>query len=295
MTLYKQFIIIVVLLLCLNINVNAQSTVLRPYEGSIHTYAWNGLQEGAEYQFYIALNSDFRSTRLDDIATGEFDFIGETSGTIGAGGSTASTQIGWNTGASLHVYYVWLQVTGTNGCSNYRYVEVVPQVNDFDMLSQNVPVTNTRSCPELETDNGHNPSSTAYNAGSTQLLFRVVRENGTDNRLTAAAGDTYDWSFVPVLNVDPEALALGRIVISIVGTNSGVITPVAGRYSVSGLDDEVLVTVSIQNAPGYTLDVRFGVSEQREDNTNLSDGDPSNDTITHTIEVIPVIGGMGGV
>jgi len=291
----KNIIAIMFLLTIIGYSAKAQSTALRPYEGANHSYNFNGLPGELNYEFFITATNDLYSERLDDIATGEFDFIGETSGTIGAGGGTASTQIGWNAGASLHVYYVWLQVTGTNGCSNYRHVEVVPQVNDFDMLSQNVPVTNTRSCPELETDNGHNPSSTAYNAGSTQLLFRVVRENGTDNRLTATAGDTYDWSFVPVLNVDPEALALGRIVISIVGTNSGVITPVAGRYSVSGLDDEVLVTVSIQNAPGYTLDVRFGVSEQREDNTNLSDGDPSNDTITHTIDVIPVIGGMGGV
>lgn len=272
--------------------VKAQNTLLTPYEGSIHNYTCNGISVGVDYRFYITANSD-GSGIYDDGLTGEFDIL-NTNGVIGEDG-LAATDVSWNTGASEHIYYLWLEATIPGGCSNNIHLRITPQVNDFDMLSQNVPVTNTRSCPELDTDNGHNPSSTAYNAGSTQLLFRVVRENGTDNSLTATAGDTYDWSFVPVLNVDPEALALGRIVISIVGTNSGVITPVAGRYSVSGLDDEVLVTVSIQNAPGYTLDVRFGVSEQREDNTNLSDGDPSNDTVTHTIEVIPVIGGMGGV
>jgi hypothetical protein len=212
------------------------------------------------------------------------------------GDNAASAQIAWNNGASSHIYYVWLQVTGTNGCSNYRYIEVVPQPNAFDLLSENIPENNTRSCPAVSESDGFNPLATAYNAGSTTLHFLVKRENGTDNRVTPALGDTYDWSFIPVLLVDPAILGLSNVIISIEGTSSGVITAdVGNRYTASGFDDEVTVTVRIDNAPGTIRDVTLQVTLGGESNTNLSDSDPSNNNVTHTIQIMPVIESMGGV
>jgi hypothetical protein len=104
-----------------------------------------------------------------------------------------------------------------------------------------------------------------------------------------------DWSFVPSLTVNPD-LSLGKFIISVTGNNTGVITPdFDNRYMVYGSDNEVLVTVTIENAPGYTRDVMLQLTGQREEQTNLPDGNPANDKVTHTIEVIPLIGGMGGV
>lgn len=261
----------------------AQSTPILPYEGATHTYSVNGLQEGVDYDFYITANAD--GTGLyDDGATGEFDFITLSTGTIGVGESTVSADIRWNNGASAHIYYVWLEVTIPGGCSNRISLQVTPQVNQFDLLSENVPVTNTRSCPSTNPSDGFNPLASAYDAGFTTLQFLVKKENSNRN-----------WSFIPDLVVNPD-LTLGKFIISITGTNSGEITPDGdNRYTVLASDDEVMVSVSIENAPGYTRDVTLQVTGQREEQTNLPDGDPSNDNVTHTIEVIPVIGGMGGV
>jgi hypothetical protein len=287
----KHIIIVVLMLSVFGLNAKAQSTAYAPYEGATHSYTVSGLQEGWDYSFFVSANAD-GSVVYDDGLTFEFDILDE-SGTVGADG-IATTDISWNNGAAANIYYLWFEVSASNGCSNRRYKEVIPQANQFDLLSENIPVTNTESCPAVASEDGFNHLEGEYAAGYTTLVFKIRRENGTDNPLTAAVGDTYDWSFIPGLVVDPD-LGLGNVIISIVGTNSGEITPAAGRYSVSGLDDEVLVTVSIENAPGYDLDVTLGVESQQEDNTNLSDSDSSNDEVTHTIKVMPLIDGMGGV
>lgn len=271
------------MLAAFGLTAKAQSTALQPYEGATHSYTFSGLPGGMEYEFYITANAD-GSGLYDDGATGEFDFETVSSGTIGVGDNAASVDIGWNNGASLHNYYLWVQLTIPGGCSNRRYIQVMPQVNQFDLLSENVPVTNTRSCPSTNPSDGFNPLASAYDAGFTTLQFLVKKENSNRN-----------WSFIPDLVVNPD-LTLGKFIISITGTNSGEITPDGdNRYTVLASDDEVMVSVSIENAPGYTRNVTLQVTNQREEQTNLPDGDPSNDNVTHTIEVIPVIGGMGGV
>lgn len=287
-------IILVSLLLGFLNSANGQSTARSPYEGAIHSYNWSGLVQGDSYNFYLTASAD-GSGVYDDDMTAEFDFLDNTFGTVAADGK-ASVNVQWNNGAALHTYYFWIEVTGgSSGCSNYRYVEVTPQPNQFDLLSENVPVDNTISCPATGAGDGFNPEAGTYAAGYTTLQFRVSRENGTDNTLTADAGDTHNWSFVPVLAVDPD-LGLDNVIITIEGVNSGVITPDANkRYTINGLDDEVLVHVSIENAPGYDLDVTLGVSDVKEDRTQLSDSNPANNTAKHTIQVMPLIDGMGGI
>lgn len=284
MTQFKHIIVFVLILTAFGLNVKAQSTALRPYEGATHTYTWNGLQEGVDYQFYVAADAS-GSVIYDDGTTGEFDFLNNSaSGTVGTGESTASAQIVWNNGASTHAYYLWFKVTGSSGCSNYRYVEVLPQVNNFDLMSENIPVSNTRSCPSINPSDGFNPLASSHEAGYTNLEFLVKKENSNRN-----------WSFIPTLAVNPD-LTLGKYIISVSGTNSGIITPDSdNRYTVFAADSDVTVNVSIENAPGYTRNVTLEITGQREEQTNLPDSDPSNDKVNHTIEVIPVIGGMGGV
>jgi hypothetical protein len=283
MTQFKHIIVLVLMLTVFALAAKAQSTLFAPYEGATHTYTVNGLQEGVDYDFFITANAD--GTGLyDDGATGEFDFITVPTGAIGVGESTASVDIQWNNGSSTHIYYVWLEVTIPGGCSNSIHLEVTPQVNIFDLLSENVPVTNTRSCPSINNTDGFNPLASAYDAGFTTLQFMVKKENGSRN-----------WSFIPTLDVAPD-LSLGKFFISVTGTNSGTIAPDGdNRYTVLAADADVTVTVSIENAPGYTRDVKLKLTGQREDLTNLPDGNAANDSVIHTIEVIPVIGGMGGV
>lgn len=120
----------VLMLLSFGIVANAQSPPLFPYEGATHTYACNGITEGADYEFRIA-------AKTGDVLAGDFDFIGDYLGTIGNDG-IASVQIQWNIGSSLKEYAVWLEVN-TSGCSNKIFLGVSPQPNNrsvgFDVLA----------------------------------------------------------------------------------------------------------------------------------------------------------------
>ncbi len=288
----KLIIILVLLAAGFSPTVKAQSTAVRPYEGAVHRYTCNGISAGAGFQFYITANADGRG-RYDDGLTGEFDII-NSKGIVGGDG-LASTQIQWNTGASAHIYYVWLEATDNGGCSNRINIQITPQINKFDLLSENIPVDNTVSCPAVASSDGFNPLAPAYDAGTTTLKFIVRRVNGTDNKLTAQAGDTYDWSFEPVLSVDP-VLNADISIVSIIGVNSGkLVADVNNQYSVTGTDNEVTVTVAVKNVPGTSQDVKLMIKNQGESRTNLPDSNSANDSVKHRIEVLPVIESLQGV
>ncbi|MFA5328924.1 MAG: hypothetical protein WC384_14120 [Prolixibacteraceae bacterium] len=288
----KLITILVLLAAGFSPTAKAQSTALMPYEGAMHTYTCNGITVGASYDFYITANAD-GSGRYDDGLTGEFDII-NTSGIVGGDG-LASTQIQWNNGASAHLYYVWLEATIPGGCSNYISIQIAPQANHFDLMSENIPVDNTVSCPSISATDGFNPLASNYDVGSTTLKFIVRRVNGTDNKATAQSNDTYDWYFEPVLEIEPAANPDISIV-SIIGVNSGILSASAnGLYTVKGNDNEATVTVAIRNVPEVAQDVKLTIKNQGESNTDLLDNNPANDVVKHRIEVMPVIGGFSGV
>lgn len=258
----------------------------------MHTYTCNGISVGADYNFYITANAD-GSGVYDDGLTGEFDIL-NAKGLVGDDG-LATTQIKWNIGASAHIYYLWLEATVHGGCSNHIRIQISPQLNLFDMLSENIPVDNTMSCPSVASTDGFNALASNYDAGTTTLKFIVRRVNGTDNKLTAQAGDSYDWSFEPVLSVDP-AYNTGISIVSIVGVTSGNLTKNENQlYTVNGADHEVTVTVAIKNLPGTSQDVKLMIKNQGESHTNLPDSNADNDEVKHRIEVMPVIEGLQGV
>lgn len=293
---YRCKTIIILLLLAAGFGPAAkgQSTALQPFEGATHTYQWNGVQSGGDYEFYLTADASGQVV-LDDGVSGEFDFMGNRTGKIATSQTSVSVPIKWNLGSSLHVYYLWFKVTAADGCSNYRYVGVQPQINKFDLLSENVPADNTVSCPAVAANDGFNPLASGYDAGTTILKFVVRRVNGTDNKLTASAGDTYDWFFEPVLSVDPATNSAISIV-SIIGAQSGVLTANADKlFMVNGVDNEVTVTVAVKNVPGTSQDVKLNIRNQGEMKTNLPDSNTSNDTVKHRIEVLPVIDGLQGV
>lgn len=289
---FKHIIILVLLAAGYSPTANAQSTARQPYEGALHAYTCNGITRGADYQFYITANAD-GTGYYDDGLTGEFDIL-NSKGVVGGDG-LASTPIQWNKGASAHIYYVWLEASISGGCANRISIQISPQINHFDLLSENIPVDNTMSCPAVASTDGFNPLASAYDAGTTMLKFTVRRVNGTDNKLTSQAGDSYDWFFEPVLSVEP-ALNSGISVVSIVGVNSGKLTANANNlYTVNGTDNEVTVTVAIRNVPGTSQDIKLTIHNQGEGRSNLPDSNSANDTVKHRIEVLPVINSLQGV
>ncbi len=252
-----------------------------PYEGATHTYTVNGISVGADYEFYMTSDVDGVNL-IDGVATGEF-FIENNLGIVGANG-LASTPIQWNNGAAANIYYVFLEVTGSSGCSNNIRMQITPQVNQFDLYAENSPdPLIDESCPTTDSFDGFDPIAGAYSSGTTTLQFQVLRENG--NRA---------WSFIPQLTVT-DALGLTNYVIEVLGEKSGVIEATAGRYVVSELDSSVIVSVSIENAPGFDRNVTLTAFDGKEDSINLSDGDNTNDAAVHTIKVMPFIQEMGGV
>lgn len=288
----KHIIILLLIAAGFSPTAKAQSTARQPYEGALHAYTCNGISVGAGYEYYITANAD-GSGRYDDGLTSEFDII-NSKGKVGGDG-LASTPIQWNKGASAHIYYVWLEAIDPGGCSNRINIQISPQINKFDLLSENIPVDNTMSCPAVASTDGFNPLAAAYDAGTTTLKFIVRRVNGTDNKLTAQVGDTYNWSFEPALSVDP-AYNLGISIVSIVGVNSGkLVADVNNLYSVTGTDNEVTVTVAIRNVPGISQDVKLIIKNQGESNTRLPDSNLANDAVKHRIEVLPVIDSLQGV
>jgi hypothetical protein len=288
----KHIIILVLLAVGFSPTALAQSTALRPYEGALHTYACNGISVGATFEFYITANAD-GSGRYDDGLTSEFDII--NSNGVVSGDGLASTQIQWNIGASAHIYYVWLEATITGGCSNRISLQISPQASQFDLMSENIPADHTVSCPSVSSSDGFNVLASAYDAGSTTLQFKIRRINGTENKSTALEGDTYDWSFEPVLSVNPD-WNLGISILSVEGVSSGTLTANAESiYTVSGTDNEVTVTVAIKNLPGTVQDIKLKIQNQNESQSNLKDSNPDNDMVTHRIEIMPVIEGINGV
>lgn len=294
MTYFKHIISSVLMVAGLGLATYAQSSALFPYEGAVHTYQWSGLQQGLDYEFYFTADAS-GNVVLDDSSTGEFDFISGYSGTITEDGSTASVPVKWKTGASLQAYYLWIKATIPGGCSNYRYVKIQPQLNAFDLVSENIPVDHTISCPSVAATDGFNAIASTYDAGSTTLKFVIRRVNGTDNKLTPQPDDSFDWSFEPVLAIDPSN-NLGISIVSVVGVNSGNLVADSNKlYTVNGADDQVTVTVAIKNMPGTVQDVSLKIRNQIESHTNLLDSNDANDVVKHRIDIMPVINGLQGV
>lgn len=294
MTHIKHIILSVFWIAGLSLTIQAQSSALFPYEGATHTYQWSGLQKGLNYEFYFTADASGKVV-LDDSSTGEFDFISINSGLVSNDGSTASVPVKWNAGASLNAYYLWIKATIPGGCSNYRYVEIQPQLNAFDLLSENIPVDHTMSCPSAASTDGFNAIASTYDAGSTTLKFVIRRVNGTDNKQTPVTDDSYDWAFEPVLAIDPSH-NLGISIISVVGIHSGNLVADSNKlYTVNGADDEVTVTVAIKNMPGTIQEVSLKIRNQFEVHTNLSDSNEANDVVKHRIDIMPVINDLQGV
>jgi len=277
MTQFQAIIVLLTATCAFVVAAKAQSLPTSPYEGAIHTYTVNGLTPGNGYSFFMASQADGTGL-LEDGSTFEFDFLGKTSGTIALGESSASVSVQWNNGAAQHLYYLAFTVSNPEGCSVSRYLIVTPQPNAFDLLSENIPVDNTESCPATTEADGFNAHAGEYSAGNTTLQFKIRREGG--NR---------DWSFEPTLGIDPSWNLEASIVSITDGATTMLVPDNSGRYTVPSQYSEVMVTVMVKNYAGTEQVVTLGIQNQREEKTMLADSNPSNDQVQHRITVLPVI------
>lgn len=277
MTHLKALYVLVILLCAISLAGMAQSSPTHPYEGATHTYVVNGLTPGTDYLFYVSAHED-GSGVLDDGSTFEFDFLNSPNGTVGQNESIAKLPVVWNNGAASYAYYLWIELSKPGGCSTRRGLKILPQANQFDLLSENLPVDNTASCPAISEADGFNPLASAYEAGTTTLKFKVRREGG--NR---------GWMFEPVVNIDPS-WNIDVAVVLVASASAGYLEANASNlYTVPASDDEVIVTVAVRNYEGTEQVVTLEVRNQKEDKTMLNDSNQLNDKIEHRLLVMPVI------
>lgn len=277
MTLIKSFFITLLVSLAFVYYANAQSMPSEPYEGAIHTYVVNGLAPGTAYAFFMASNPD-GSGIMDDGSLAEFDFLDETSGIVPDGDNSISFPVMWKVGSAQHLFYLILNLTNREGCSVKRALRIVPQVNIFDVLTENIPFDNTESCPAVTEIDGFNALASEYNAGTTTLQFRVKRDGG--NR---------GWAFEPAVAVKPE-WNLEVAVVSVTAANAGILVADATNlYNVPATDNEVIVAVAVRNYEGTEQLITLEIINQKEEKTGLSDSDPTNDQVQHRITVMPII------
>ncbi|MCY1720788.1 hypothetical protein OU798_10560 [Prolixibacteraceae bacterium Z1-6] len=161
-------------------------------------------------------------------------------------------------------------VSISNGaCSNGLNVSTGVTVADFNITVTDASTHASNDCPEFGSP--FNPNSASYNPGTTELVFQVTRSSGAGN-----------WSFDFALTgasagVDDLTIAGG--------TNAG--TNTAGTIS-AGASTEVTFTFRINNDPGNQLDLQFEVSNGAAG--SCSEANTSDNTITHTIAVMPDVG-----
>jgi hypothetical protein len=277
MTHIKPFLMFTLLLCAFAQLARAQSTPVNPYEGASHTYVLDGLNPGVEYTFYMATNAN-GSGVLNDGSVSEFDFLDTHTGIVGPEQSTATLPVLWNFGAAENIYYLWVRLQNPDGCSTSRYLRIVPQQNMFDLLSENIPVDNTVSCPSIDEDSGFNPMFSEYNAGTTTIKFKVRREGG--NR---------GWMFEPVVSIHPDWNLEVEIVSIEAATAGDLIAGESNIYFVPATDNEVIVSVAVKNYAGTEQIVSLEISNQKEEQTHLTDSNPDNDNVEHRITVMPFI------
>jgi hypothetical protein len=277
MTLLKKKIEILVVFCVLALWAGAQSTPTHPYEGATHTYVLNGLSPGVEYVFFMTSHADGNEV-LDERATLEFDFLTCPEGTVKTGERKAELPVKWYHGASMRAFYLWVTLIPKSGCSTSRCIEILPQPNAFDLISENIPVDNTESCPAITKADGFNPLADEYSAGTSTVKFKVRREGG--NR---------DWSFEPNVFIDPT-WNVDVAIVHMVAVNAGVIeSDESGIYTVPATDDEVIVTIAVRNYEDTEQIVSLVIKKQQEAKTLLGDSNHNNDHVRHRITVMPMI------
>lgn len=145
------------------LSAKAQSQAFSPVEGATHSYTWNGLQEGVEYDFYMTTKANI-DIEPYSIQSNKFEFTTSSSGVVASGESTATIGVEWNEGAAAYSFYLWIKVTSDKGCSNYRYVNINPQENKRSFMFNEIA------------------SSDCFNANDNKFLlsFRVKEADGVD-------------------------------------------------------------------------------------------------------------------
>lgn len=273
----------------------AQSSALAPFDGATHTYTFNGITDGLDYEFYISTNpngiaqagliTDFGilvgDSNTDGLATNA-----ELGGVVAS--NSVSVNITWaldaasKYGASGSVQtgvYLFVRVfddSDATVCENYKAVMITPVTNAFSVTLADAIAS--PSCPDL--DNGFNPLESAYAAGKTTLTFEIDR-----------AGSSNNWTF----DFDITQVGTGAYTYSVEGasavsgTTGGTTNVAVNNYTADNATIVIVVDNMTNETPVFTLEVK-----NAEDDVTKVIPVTLPASIAHTINTMPAIGGFIG-
>lgn len=165
------------------------------------------------------------------------------------------------------------------------YDEIAITVNRFNLI---VSPNGMAACPDLspDTDPPFNPNNSTYNAGATELTFRIT----PDPTFSYNSGWSFDFAFAGVI-----VLTSGSSNVTVLTAAGDVSTPSKTGNETSGNVDAgnnnwVDLTFQVVNTPGSAQNISFSIS-------NADDGDSCGETeslddndVTYTIQAMPVVG-----
>lgn len=163
-------------------------------------------------------------------------------------------------------------------CSGTASGSATVVVNQFNMVVSDVTLTPSgEHCPEF--GGPFNPDNSDYNAGVTEVIFKVIKEE--------SATGTWTFDFGIDESGDVEVYDL----VSVTGNNS--IISYDGNVAGGSIDatdnTEVTFTFQIKNVPGTRLDVAFTVLNGN-DGICIETGSIDDNNLRHIINVMPAVG-----
>ncbi len=274
---------------------SAQSTAIAPYDGATHTYTFDGITNGLDYEFYVSTNSNGISQAglitnygilVNDANTDGVATYTELGGVVT--GNQVSVDITWDltaaakygaTGSVQTGVYLFVRVFDTSDatvCENYKSVMITPTTNAFNVTLADAGTS--PSCPDL--NNGFIPLESSYNLGKTTLTFEINR-----------SGSTNDWTFdFDITQVGTGAFTYsvegGSAVAGITGATTNV--PV-NNYTASNATIVIVVDNVTNESPVFTLEVKNAADDVT---SVIPVAMPV--AVGHTISTMPAIGSFTG-
>jgi len=295
----KKIIVFTISILLFSVVAVKAQTYLQPLPGGTYTYTATVTDPGNNnpVRWYVTTDATglTRAISPDDFTfvTGGYDAADRQL----EGTAVYSVQITWGTGITDGSnFYIFLEVDDdVSGCTN-RMALHVQTAADFNAVVADVsgsatpgtvdPLTiDGTTCP----DDPQNPIFGSYDAGYTELVFRVNKQFS----LLA-------WQFgYAVTEGTSKAFTIENLrVVDEGGTVLYTGTSATGTINtLDAGDDYALVYIQITNQPGVELDINLDLvttgSATRDAGGN-ADSNAADNNADHTIQPMPVISGFTG-
>jgi len=301
---YKILIALVVLVSSVELT-KAQSHYLTPWPGATHTYNFADVAGGNVTNWWVATSTDGLTKAVHGT---DYTFV--TAGYDGTddrleGIGVASVQLTWGASVSPGTdYYVFLEVKDASGCINLKAGKVTIVNTVFNALALDVttatgnaygtipsgdPSLLASTCPDDVVSPVSNDGG--YDIGSTQLVFRVERENSMNGwQFEYELSEDADKAFA-VTNVTVKDPA-DALIVSQDNTKTGVVTGIAS------VNNYVVVYVTVTNQQDVVLDLDFDLltagNNTKDSAGAIDNGAGADDKAQHQIKPMPVINGFSG-